>query len=890
MALLKKKPEVSAQVSAEETAPVQMGTAAASAGMLRALEGFDNHLDVPFDYVFEYWDDVSRGGENVEMVRALTLWDRYYLLLQVLGRRDMVHPWIFARCREVEAAPDGYLDLWAREHYKDLADNTPMLTANRGWTTHGDLRVGDKVFAPNGAPVEVLAVSPQYTDSEMYEVEFVDGAKLLAGAGHQWRTLRKVRRRVAGSELRSVEHVEEITTTPHLKRCNVGAMTAALQYPVQPLAVDPYLLGVWLGDGGTGVNKLHCRDEEIFEEIERRGYKVRRAKSVEGLTEGLRALGLINGVKRIPEQYLHTHATQRMALLRGLMDTDGHCNTRGTATFVNINSTLARQVYDLAVGLGLRPRLRRYSYKSDVRAAVRGVYTFYQVSMQNHKDRNLFLLPYKAARAIDPGSHRECRNAVRVTRVASVPSHCIQVEGGMYLASRELIPTHNSTIITYAGIIQECLRDPNITVGIFSHTRALAQKFLSQIMVEFETNKKMQALFPDVIWSNPRRDSTQWSIQGGIVLRRTSNPKEATIEANGLVEGSPIGAHYRLRVYDDVVTPESVSTPEQIQKTTAAWENSDNLGTEGGRAWHAGTRYHFSDTYQAIMEKEVLRLRFHPATEDGTETGKPVLWSAQEWERRKRTQGPAVTACQNLLNPVAGRQGFFDEADLQVYEVRPMTINVYILVDPARSKKKDSAKTAMCVWGLDHNMNKFLIDGCNHRMRLDERWTNMAALYKKWKIAPGVQRIYVGYEKYGAQADLDYFLEQMRVPGNPTFPIVELAWPSDGPGGKDDRVQRLGPDLREHKVYLPMDTDKDKLTSLQRRVINEGYPFRVAKAIRKKDEDGDVYDLSEDFKTQVRFYPFIGMKDLIDAASRIYDMDPQPPMSNEEEYLEPEIV
>ena len=141
-----------------------------------------------------------------------------------------------------------------------------------------------------------------------------------------------------------------------------------------------------------------------------------------------------------------------------------------------------------------------------------------------------------------------------------------------------------SSLITFAGIIQELLRHPELTVIIFSHTFGVAKQFLAQIKLEFEMNTRLQALFPEVLWSNPKGEAPSWSIDGGITLKRKGNPKEPTLSASGLVDHQPTGGHYALRVYDDVVTPESVTTPEQIQKTTAAWSLSDNLdGPRRGR-------------------------------------------------------------------------------------------------------------------------------------------------------------------------------------------------------------------------------------------------------------------------------------------------------------------
>ena len=238
-----------------------------------------------------------------------------------------------------------------------------------------------------------------------------------------------------------------------------------------------------------------------------------------------------------------------------------------------------------------------------------------------------------------------------------------------------------------------------------------------------------------------------------------------------------------------------------------------------------------------------------------------------------------------LQNPIAGQQAMFDVTDLQEFEVRPATLNIYILVDPARSMKKGSANTAIAVLGIDSARNKYLLDGVNHRMNLSDRWAAVRDMRRIWLNQPGVQMISVGYEAFGAQADLDYFYERMEVETN-SFPIVELKWPRDGEGSKDDRVQRLGPDFRSHKFFIPKDCPQ--LTSHQSVVKDAGQPYRIAKNIRKKDSDGNIYDLTKHFKEQVMFYPFAPLKDLIDAASRVYDLDPRPPVLIEEGALEPE--
>ena len=77
-----------------------------------------NPQNVPFSELLDYWDEIDDYGRDPDARHALCLEDRYYLLINVLKATYAWHPWVYARCRMVEAAPDGFIDIWAREHFK----------------------------------------------------------------------------------------------------------------------------------------------------------------------------------------------------------------------------------------------------------------------------------------------------------------------------------------------------------------------------------------------------------------------------------------------------------------------------------------------------------------------------------------------------------------------------------------------------------------------------------------------------------------------------------------------------------------------------------------------------------------------------------------------------
>tara|TARA_B100000902_G_scaffold29106_1_gene34955 strand:- start:502 stop:2166 length:1665 start_codon:yes stop_codon:yes gene_type:complete len=448
---------------------------------------------------------------------------------------------------------------------------------------------------------------------------------------------------------------------------------------------------------------------------------------------------------------------------------------------------------------------------------------------------------------------------------------------------------YKSTIITFLGCVQEILCNPDITIGLLSFSSKQAKPFLRQVMQELEANEKLINLYPDILYEKPRQQAPKWAENEGLCVKRKSNPKEQTVEAHGLVDGQPTGRHFSLIIYDDVVVQESVSTPEQIAKTTTQWELSLNLGsTHNPRYQYAGTRYSYGDTYGTILQRAAVKPRIHPATHNGQMDGVPVFLMDERWEEIKKTTSTYTVACQQLLNPIAGSDVAFKSEWWREWEVRPYTMNVYILVDPASSKKKGSNRTAMCVVGVDSFYNKYLLDGVCHRLSLSERWDYLKKLRSKWKTAPGIREVKVGYERYGAQSDIDHFKEMMRIEGQ-SFPVYELNWVGGGGSqSKKDRIQRLEPDLKDGSFFWPYPTDKKRLTSLQLDVKDRKQEFLMSRKIMRKDESDVVYDLAKWVRdNEYNLFPTIH-PDFLDALSRIYDIDPTPPVIRTYRNLEPE--
>ena len=383
------------------------------------------------------------------------------------------------------------------------------------------------------------------------------------------------------------------------------------------------------------------------------------------------------------------------------------------------------------------------------------------------------------------------------------------------------------------------------TFAIFSHTRPIAKAFLRQIKVELQRNELLKYVYPDILYEIPERQSPRWSEDAGLVVKRHANPKEATLEAHGLVDGQPTSRHFNVLIYDDVVVRDSVTTPEMIEKTTEAWELSLNLGDSNPRKRYYGTRWHFADSYRTIMEREAAIPRIHPATTDGTLTGPPVLLTVEELAQKVREMGPYSASSQLLLNPtVDSKQRFLREWFSHQFDPSSgwETMNRVLICDPA-SGKKSSDYTAMWVWGLGADRNYYVLDIVRDRLTLQQRASEFIRLHRKWRP------IVSGYESYGMQADIAYLQERMDRETY-RFDLIELK----GKLSKFDRVNRLIPPAFEGRIWFPP-------------------------AIFRTNAEGKLEDLVvQTIEQEFLAWPVPAYDDCIDAASRIFDLEVPFPM------------
>ncbi len=337
---------------------------------------------------------------------------------------------------------------------KALALDTPIPTPT-GWTTMGKLKVGQHVYAPDGSPTKIVWKSRPHIDPEgTYKIRFDNGESVVASANHKWR--------VKSRSDRSNKHPPIVVTTQDMAhsvwagegRLNYSiALAQAWRPPSVKLPVDPYVLGVWLGDGTSGQGAFTSVDLEIVNEVMSAGYPVVKRPahkyewSIRGLMVQLRDLGIL-WEKRVPQEYEHGSYDQRLSLLQGLMDTDGCCSKDGWCSFSQVGKRrpIVEVVFRLAASFGLKPRRFTQLVKQVGTSRYSGE-MLYGVHWTG--DVPVFRLTRKLVRLraiAQKGSKAKEHYIASIQQVEDTLCQCIAVAhpSHEYLVGHASIPTHNS--------------------------------------------------------------------------------------------------------------------------------------------------------------------------------------------------------------------------------------------------------------------------------------------------------------------------------------------------------------------------------------------------------------------------------------------------------------
>lgn len=377
---------------------------------------------------------------------------------------------------------------WSREYYEEIKAKTQCLTAAnqigkaqsnssltltpKGFVKHGELKVGDRVIGDDGKPCNVTSIPWEGTD-HYYRITFDDGTTVEAGQNHLWRC-KGERERFRSPK----EWVVETTATMYKNgkyaeaaqrpiHCYIIPYVEPVQFEAKQLPIDPYALGVLLGDGcmTTQDVSLCSPDPQIFDFFvnnykatggwgisKKKCYTIKMPRAA--FSKALKDMGLLgtySHTKFVPEQYLYASVDQRLALLQGLLDSDGFI-AKTTIEYNTASPKLASSVEQLVFSLG-----------GTVKSSVRTAFYTHKGERKQGKDSHRLriklapgMCPFRFAKGkLDKWKmfsgdirYKHVRVIRKIEPIGPMEGRCISVDSPnkCYVTGHNYVITHNSTV------------------------------------------------------------------------------------------------------------------------------------------------------------------------------------------------------------------------------------------------------------------------------------------------------------------------------------------------------------------------------------------------------------------------------------------------------------
>ena len=679
----------------------------------------------------------------------------------------------------------------ARGSGKALSLDTPLATPH-GWTTMGEIQPGDMLFDERGRPCSVVAKSPVFLNHDCYKVEFNDGSEIVCDAEHLW-TVEDIYRR---------DNPYTYDTRYIAENCRIGKRgwnecrfripyAKAIQCMSSELPIEPYALGVWLGDGTSqsaqvtlldddfqeiASNIIHCAGNERLDMVRRvecsHAITVRMTGRRKGLVPRsecfqarLRNIGIL-GNKHIPGVYLRASEEDRRSLLQGIMDTDGHCDNGGNCEIIIKHDAFADGFEELLASLGIR--FTRTSKIVRLQGKVCGPYSRFYIKA--FRDQQLFRLKRKAdgmrerpcKRRTERGllSHMpsDVRTIVSVEPVQSVPTQCVVVDSPshLYLAGKRMVPTHNSSL-TETAAIWAMLYGHRSFVVLIGASEGAALEMLDSIKTELEVNEHLAGDFPEICYPiaclegianrcagqlyKGERTRISWTaseiVLPTIAGAASSGAVVRVAGINGRIRGmkykKPDGRTVRPEfvIIDDPQTSESAASAEQTRKRVRVLAG-DVLGLAGPGKKIAGVMP-CTVIRPGDMAEQILDKTKHP-----------------EWNGER---------CQMVYRFPKNEKLWEQYADLRADELRENG-TFRKATEFYRAHREEMDEGAVVAWPARHNHDE--LSAIQHAMNL--KLTDEAAFWAEYQNEPLAEDL--GTEE---QLTVDGIVE--RVNGHSQFAV-----------------------------------------------------------------------------------------------------------------------
>ncbi len=372
-----------------------------------------------------------------------------------------------------------------------------------------------------------------------------------------------------------------------------------------------------------------------------------------------------------------------------------------------------------------------------------------------------------------------------------------------------------SATVTVGWSVQQVCKNPDSRILIGSETNAKAKDFLKQIRDIFEQNERLNYLYGDHV-----RKTSRWTDDEiTSALRKSTSVKEPTVFTTG-TDQTRTGSHCDIAILDDPVSHTNINTKEAREKTLRWYrEIANNILDPGGTLVVIGTRWHFADIYQYILDElsDVFQIFHHQAL---TDEGYDLLRKDIPLVEKEKLITPDMIlfpekfTVKNLWEIYSGNNSeFFNnqymnrivdsetadfkETDIQFYDPaeRQPYMNKYIGIDPAISDDGDFT-AIMCV-GIDENNNWRVLEYENVHTKPSEL---IDLTFKMYERHPDVRK--VGVETAAFQKSLIYgFRDEQRKRGI-TLPIVECTRGGRNSLTKEQRILSVQPIVSQKRLYL----------------------------------------------------------------------------------------